>query len=245
MAQVAAIVDALKAVLKAHKFKYRDVAATLALSEASVKRLFRTCDFDLAQLEKICHMMGMEISDLVQMMTEQQVEIQELTEQQEQEIASDVALLMITVCVLNRWSMDDILSFYRFTEAECIQRLAHLDRLRIIELLPKNRIKLLVAPNFSWRKGGPIQAFFLQAIEKELFQARFDRENHKLLVLNGMLSENSNREFQRKMDKLAREFDQLNNTDAGLPLGKRFGNTVVLAMRDWHYDIFKSLRRGE
>ena len=245
MAEVAAIVDALKSVLKAHKLRYRDVAVALELSEASVKRLFRTCDFDLAQLEKICHMMGMEISDLIQMMTEQQVEIQELTEQQEQEIAGDLALLMITVCVLNRWSLEDILGFYRFTEAECIQRLAHLDRLRIIELLPKNRIKLLVAPNFSWRRGGPIQTFFLQAIEKELFRARFEQENHKLLVLNGMLSDNSNREFQRKMDRLAREFDQLNNTDAGLALDKRHGATVVLALRDWHYDIFKSLRRGD
>ncbi|TQV75992.1 XRE family transcriptional regulator [Exilibacterium tricleocarpae] len=243
MAQVAAIVDALKSVLKAHKLKYRDVAVTLELSEASVKRLFRTCDFDLAQLEKICHMMEIEISDLIQMMAEQQAEIQELTEQQEQEIAGDLALLMITVCVLNRWSLEDILSFYRFSETECIQRLAHLDRLRIIELLPKNRIKLLVAPNFSWRKGGPIQTFFLQTIEKELFRARFDKENHKLLVLNGMLSDNANREFQGKMDRLAREFDRLNDTDAGLALGKRHGTTVVLAMRDWQYDIFKPLRR--
>ena len=52
MAQVAAIVDALKSSLKAHKLKYRDVAIALDLSEASVKRHFRTCDFDLEQLDR-------------------------------------------------------------------------------------------------------------------------------------------------------------------------------------------------
>lgn len=243
MAQVEAIVDALKATLKAHKFKYRDVAPALGLSEASVKRLFRTRAFDLQQLDSICQLMEMEISDLVQTMTEQQVTIQELTREQEEEIASDPVMLMITVCVLNRWTFTEITEFYKISEAECIQKLARLDRLRIIELLPKNRIKLLVSPNFNWRKQGPIESFFHKTIKDELFSARFDRPDNKLTVLNGMLSEHSNHEFQRKLDKLAREFDLLNNTDAGLDIGKRHGTTVVLAMRDWHYRAFESLRR--
>lgn len=243
MAQVEAIVDALKVTLKAHKLKYRDVAEVLGLSEASVKRLFSTRAFDLQQLELMCQMMGMEISDLVQTMTERQVTIQELSREQEEEIASDPVMLMITVCVLNRWSFDEITSFYQISDAECIQKLARLDRLRIIELLPKNRIKLLVAPNFSWRKQGPIERFFHNTIKSELFSAAFDQSQNKLLVLNGMLSEHSNHEFQRKLEKLAREFDLLNNTDAGLSIGQRHGTTVVLAMRDWHYDVFKPLRR--
>lgn len=243
MAQTNAIVETLKVALKAHKLKYRDVAITLGLSEASVKRIFRTRSFNLEQLEKVCAMMAMEISDLVQAMAEQHTDLQELTEVQEQEIAGDPMMLMMTVCVLNRWTLDEIVSYYNFSESQCIQKLAHLDRLRIIELLPKNRIKLLVAPNFDWRKGGPIERFFRQTIEKELFNCAFDQTHQKLTVLNGMLSENSNREFQRKLDKLAREFDQLNNADAGLPVHKRQGVTLVMAMRDWHYDIFEPYRK--
>jgi len=241
MAQVVAIVDTLKSLLKAHKLKYRDVASTLGLSEASVKRLFSTRDFDLVKLDSICGMMNLEISDLLQAMKEKQVRIQQLSEQQEAEIAKDPELLMVTVCVLNRWSMEDMLDYYEFTESQCIQKLAHLDRLKIIELLPKNKIKILVDPNFGWRPNGPIQHFFHRAIEKELFKSPFEKDNHKLLVLNGMLSENSNREFQGKMDRLAREFDQLNNADAGLAIGKRFGVTAVLAIRDWHYEAFAHL----
>jgi hypothetical protein len=43
------------------------------------------------------------------------------------------------------------------------------------------------------------------------------------------------------MDRLAREFDQLNSSDAGLLIGKRFGVTALLAVRDWNYQVFAPL----
>ena len=58
-----------------------------------------------------------------------------------------------------------------------------------------------------------------------------------------MLSPASNLELQRKMERLAREFDQLNQEDAALPLGKKHGCTALFALRDWHYETFASLRR--
>jgi hypothetical protein len=41
------------------------------------------------------------------------------------------------------------------TESQCIQHLAKLEQLRLIELLPKNRIKVLVAYNFNWQGYHP------------------------------------------------------------------------------------------
>lgn len=243
MAQVDTLVETLKSALKSHNLKYRDVAETLQLSEASVKRLFSTRSFSLQQVQQICLMMAMEISDLVQLMTERQARLQQLSEAQEEEIVRDTGFLIITVCVLNRWTLEDMLHHYTFTEHEVVQKLARLDRLKIIELLPKNRIKLLVAPNFSWRKNGPIQKFFLSTIEKELFTAQFDKADHKLVVLNGMLSPQSNGELQKKIERLAREFDQLNNADAGLVLAGRQGYTLVLALRNWQYEQLYKYRR--
>jgi len=69
-----------------------------------------------------------------------------------------------------------------------VQMLAKLDRLRLIELQPNNRIKLLVAPNFAWLPNGPILRVFLKTIQRDFFAARFSQEDHELIVLNGMLS---------------------------------------------------------
>ena len=135
--------------------------------------------------------------------------------------------------------MADILRYYQIRETECIRHLAKLDRLKVIELLPNNRIKLRVATNFSWRENGPIQSFFQKKISQEFFNTRFSRDDECLIVLNGMFSSNSNAELQRKLNRLAREFDLLNNDDAVLDLKERNGATLVLAMRGWQYGLFK------
>ena len=57
--------------------------------------------------------------------------------------------------------------------------------------------------------------------------------------MNGMLSAQSNAEFQRKLKRLAREFDVLNSDDAALDLELRQGTTLVLAMRGWKYGLFQ------
>lgn len=244
MAQTKILIQTLKRCLKAHGKTYADVAEALDLTEASVKRLFSDNSFSLARLDQACQLMGMEISDLVKSMDEQSGKIEQLTEEQEKQISSDLTLLLITVCVLNRWTMKQIIDFYHINELECIRKLAVLDKLKIIDLLPKNRIKLCVAPNFSWLENGPIQRFFQERIASEYFHTRFKRDDECLVVLNGMLSQASNHEFQRKIKRLAREFEELNLEDAGLDFNKRKGTTVVLAMRGWNYGLFRPMIKG-
>ena len=243
MAQTKALIHTLKSCLKAHGKTYADVAQALGLTEASVKRLFSQNSFSLERLEAVCQMMDMQISDLVQQMNEKQFNLEQLTEQQEKVIAEDLLLLLVTVCSLNKWTFDEIVNYYNITEAECIHKLAQLDKLKVIELLPKNKIKLLIAPNFSWRKNGPIQTFFQEKIGQEYFKSSFRREEECLIVLNGMLSKMSSAEFQRKLKRLSKEFDDLNNEDSSYDITQRNGITLVLAMRNWEFGIFKPMRK--
>ena len=244
MGQTRELVSTLKAALKSQGRTYADVARELGLTEASVKRIFSQKNFSLERLDRVCHMLGMEISDLVQLMNERRQQLQQLTWEQEQELTGDITLMLVAVCVLNRWTMEEILDFYHINEHECIRHLAKLDRLKLIELLPKNRIRLLVAPNFSWIENGPIQQFFQKKIGQEFFHTRFNRDDECLVVLNGMLSSQSNAEMQRKLRRLAREFDALNNDDAALELEQRQGATLVLALRDWRFGLFKPIIRN-
>ncbi len=244
MAQSSELIKTLKLALKAHAKTYADVSRELALSEASVKRLFSQKKFSLERLDQICHMLDMEISDLVQLMTEQQHKLQQLTVEQEQEITNDMTLLVVAICALNKWTMGDIVAFYDISEGECFLKLARLDRLKLIDLLPNNRIKVRVAPNFSWRENGPIQAFFQEKLGQGFLSGRFSRDDECLIVLNGMLSPESNAEFQRKLKRLAWEFDLLNSDDSSLKLQQRGGVTVVMAMRGWQYGIFHPLRNA-
>ena len=244
MAQTNLLIDTLKLSLKAHGKTYADVSQHLQLSEASVKRLFSDRSFSLQRLDEICQMMNMEISDLVQQMNEQHtVHTTGLSIEQEKEIANDLGLLAVAVCVLNRWTMQNILDHYQLSETDCIGYLAKLDKLKLIELLPKNRVKLLVSANFKWQENGPIQCFFLDKLQADFFNSKFNKQNEKLIVINGMLVDSSNSVFQRKMDHLAKEFDELNNDDAGLAFEDRKGVSVVMAMRPWTYGLFDVIKK--
>lgn len=241
MAQTKALVNTLKIHLKANGKKYIDVAEILELSEASVKRLFAEGDFSLSRLDKICQMLNMEISDLVNEMNVLCPRLQRISEKQEMELTQDLKLLLVAICVFNGWSTQNIIESYKITEAECIAKLIQLERLNIIELLQGNRVKLLISPNFQWHENGPIQRFFQETIGKEYFNKGFDDDGERLVVLNGMLSSGSYNEFHRKLERLAREFNELNNEDNHLPFEERKAFTVVLAMRQWGYGLFNSM----
>jgi DNA-binding Xre family transcriptional regulator len=181
-----------KQALRGQKKTYADVAKALELSEARVKRLFADKNLSLARLDRVCQLLDMEISDLVQLMNQRKRQITRLSREQEIEIAGDRILLLVTVCALNRWTLKEILAHFKISEFDAIRCLARLDRLKIIDLLPGNRMKLLISPNFTWLENGPIQTLFHAHLQEDFFASRFDRDSERLIVINGMLSHRSN-----------------------------------------------------
>lgn len=243
MNQTAAIIDALKKELKAAGITYAQVAKQLGLSENSIKRLFGEQKLSLNRLEDICEMIGIDISDLMQRMLERRNRLEELSQEQEAELATNTKLLLVTVCVLNRWSFDDIVATYAIEETECIQLLAKLDRLKLIELLPGNRIRLMVARNFRWRQQGPVQAFFHRIVQPDFFNSRFTSAGEKLAFKSGMLSRNANAIMMQKIEQLIHQFDDLHEQDSHLPIDQRFGTGIVVALRAWEFSAFRDFRR--
>lgn len=239
MSQTKHLIDTLKRQIKAQGKTYRDVANTLKLSEASIKRLFKEGDISLPRLETICNNIGLDFFELAQMSLQKQQQLTQLTQEQEQTIAEDLLLFLVTVCVINGYRFEDILKQYQISETQLIQKLAALDRLKIIELLPCNRIKLLIAPNFHWLAKGPIQTFFHNHIKNEFFQSSFDQSDEKLIVINRLVSASNHQKLQKRMQKLADDFIQLSREDSPLPLSERRGSTLVIATRQWTSSIFK------
>ncbi len=243
--QTALLIQTLKQCLKAQGRTYADVAQTLSLSEASVKRMFSEQQFSLQRLDRVCQMLGMEISDLVKQMDASQEKVEQLTHSQETEIVQDMALTLVTVCVFNHWTIEDITQYFALSQEECVGKLLKLDKIGIIQLLPYNKVKLLVSPNFSWIEDGPFERFFREHVGQEYFNSNFQGEHRCLRVLNGTVSDASAAEFQRKLLRLANEFREVVRENSSLPLEKRNGITLVLAMRNWDFGLFHHLIRPE
>lgn len=242
MAQTTALIDALKRVLREQGITYADVAGQLKLSLPSVKRLFADKQFSLRRLDQVCELAGIEISDLARRV-QQDKEISHLEWEQEQQLVSDPKLMIVAVSALNRWTFAEILNAYELTEAELIQRLAQLDRMKLLELLPGNRLRPLVSPDFQWHRNGPIQQYFEAQVQTDFFNCAFTRPGEIRLFVTGMLSRQANAQMQQKLQRLGQDFRNLHEEDKGLPLAERFGTSLVLAMRPWETEIFRKLRR--
>lgn len=244
MSQIAGLLATLKRELKSQGITYADVAVQLGLSESSVKRMFSEAKLSLERLESLCQVVGMELSDLVQRMTDERKRLEMLTEEQEREVAEDPRLLLVAVCALNRWTFEEIIATYALDEHECIRHLAKLDRLKLLELLPLNRFRLTVANDFRWIPDGPILRFFQREVEPGFMQSAFTGPGERLVFRSGMLSRGSNATFLKKIDRLAAEFKELHDDDAGLSLEERFGTSLLVALRPWELSHFRALRRS-
>ncbi len=245
MPQTASVIKTLKSALRSQGKTYMDVAEALNLSEPSIKRMFAEEHITLKRLDKICEMLDMEISELMLMMENSDDLISQLTEKQEQDIVSDIKLFLVAVCCLNRWSFNEICNTYDISEKSLKQYLKRLENLKILKLQSGNRIKVLVSRNFSWLSDGPIQRFFNQKIQNEFFDSKFDHQCEKLNVITGMISVSSNAMLQKRIERLANEFSDLEKEDAKLPIGKREGTTLVVAIRPWELKSFEDMRRQD
>jgi transcriptional regulator with XRE-family HTH domain len=243
MPQSQALSTTLKKSLKSQGLTYRDVAGALELSEASVKRLFAEQSFSLQRLEQVCQLAGLEISDLVKQMESGRQVLDELSESQEQELVSDIRLLLVAFLVINGWTFDEILRHYRISETEAIRYLARLDRIKLIDLLPNNRIKLRISANFAWRRNGPIQQFFTSNLQEDFLKSRFDEHNESFQFLSGMFTRISADQVRLRLQQLAMEFHQYNQQDRNKSIEERDGYSLLMAFRPWRPDVFVRLRR--
>ena len=243
MAQTKLIVETLKQELRKQGVTYRQVAKALDLSEASIKRLFAESSFSLARLEQICELLHLEIADLIHQM-EKNIELtHQLTLEQETELASDIKLMLMAHFLMNRLEFSEIIEIYDISETEGIRLLARLDRMKIIELQPGNRVKLMISKNFQLRSGGPIQRFYEKVVQSEFFDSSFVGNGEFRIYVSGMFSRDANSEIIRKVKRLADDAHELREDSESLPLEERFGCSLIMAIRPWEVKVFDSLRR--
>src|SRR5258705_10268689 len=108
-------------------------------------------NLSLARLERICTLMNLEIADLLELARGPGARVTELSEKQERELVGNPKLLLVGMMAVSHWTAAEILETYRFSETELVGLLARLDRLKIIDLLPENRIKVRLPQNFNCR----------------------------------------------------------------------------------------------
>lgn len=243
MNEITSLINTIKKCLKKQGITYRDLAKALNLSEASVKRMFSAERLTLDRLSQISNLLGFTLSELTQEAAHDRQCIKTLTIEQESLLVSDMKLLLTAVCTLNHWKLAEIIETYQMTEAECLQKLLILDRLRILELLPENRIRLIIARDFTWLQDGPISEFFRIHGQPDFLSGSFVKDDSKIFI-HGMLTDSAFSELQPEIDRLRTKFTELHEQGLGTSLKqKKSANLLLGIRRNWEPPAFLNLRR--
>ena len=243
MSTTADLVAALKKELKTAQMTYADLAQQLGMAESSVKRMLAKGDMPLSRIDAICRALALDFADLARRVADEQPLLKELTQEQEKAVVADKKLLLMAICVLSQWTLEQITASYRLTEAEGIQYLAQLDRIGIIELRPLNRYRLKLAKTFRWRAHGPVMHYFREHALLDYFAGSFDGPGEGVLLVHGAISRSLAPAFMERMQRVAHDFAQQHLADQKLPQSEREGYTLLLALRSWEFEAFAGMRR--
>lgn len=243
MSTTADLVSALKKELKAAQMTYADLAQAIGMAESSVKRMLAKGDMPLSRIDAICRALGLDFADLARRVADSQPLLQELSAEQERAVVADKKLLLMAICVLSQWTLEQVLATYRLTEAEGVKYLAQLDRIGIIELRPLNRYRLKLAKTFRWRPHGPVMDYFREHALLDYFAGGFDGPGEGVLLVHGSIGRSLAPAFMERMQRVAQDFAQQHLADQRQPEAQREGYTLLLAMRSWEFEAFTGMRR--
>jgi hypothetical protein len=236
-------VDALKRSVRARGLTYAELARRLRLSEASVKRMFSRGTFTLARIEEVLAAANLDLYDVARLTRGKGNGAAELTHEQEAGLAGDERLLAVFWLLLNGWSFEEIVGAFSITRTELTIAFARLEKLKFIEWGPRERARLLVPRDFSWRPGGPAKKAYARRAMAEFLHARFDTPLELIRFEPRELSPESAAAIKAKLEKLLAEFSELAEADSALPSARRIPVALLVACRPWEFSPVSALKR--
>lgn len=231
--QTAGLVEVLKKLLKARGATYRDLAKSLGLSEPSVKRLFAERTFTLQRLEQVCAFLEVDFFEVAKLSRGAAVAVERMTVAQEEALAADPRLLGLFYLAFNDWQLADILERYQLSRPEALKLLLKLDRLGLVDVLPGDALRLRVPKTVRLRPDGPIRRAHGKSVVSSFLQADFAESGGRFRFEFRELSRASFELLQRRLDRIAAEFNELAELDSYLPSDQRTTIGMALGIRPW------------
>ncbi|MDT7837734.1 helix-turn-helix domain-containing protein [Aquabacterium sp. OR-4] len=243
MSTTQALVEQLKGQLKAAGITYARLAGELGLAESSIKRMFSRGEMTLARVDEVCRVLKIDFAELARGVADAQPLLRELTQEQERAVVADRQLLLVAICCMSQWTVEQMLASYRLKEPAVVRALSQLDRLGIIELRPMNRYRLKVAKTFRWRPHGPVMNFFREHALTDYFSGGFDGEGELLMLVHGEIGRSLAALFNERLQRLAQDFAQQHLADQRLPDDQKRPYTLVIGMRSWLFAAFRDFEK--
>lgn len=246
MTQKFVILQTLKKLLSESNLTYSKLGKLLKLSEPTVKRILNgKTTLGIERLEEILKILGVDFLQFAQLIAmDTDAELKQLTLSQERILSNNEKLLAFFYLLLRGYSIKQISQRYHFSEKEAFTMALSLEKAKLIEVHPNNRIKILVSRFVQWRTGGPLELKFRTANQAHFINNAFTGPNEIFRFISVLLPEKSISEFNERFLRL---FDEIRENsslrEARNPTSNR-PYTLLLAGREYIPEFIKKYSKG-
>jgi len=149
--QVATLIEALKQLCRSRGLRYRDIGAQLGVTERTVKRWFAGNGLTLQIAEDLCNVLDVTFIELCEVAkADLDMRPTKLGREQARQLFTDLQLGLVFILLTRGWSAEEIKRECRIPEALIVEHLVKLEKLKLVELLPGNKVRLLFSRNIRW-----------------------------------------------------------------------------------------------
>lgn len=245
MSQVEQFLESFKRTLKAKKIVYKDLAKILKLSESSIKRLLSDKTLSLERIEEICRACDVSFAEICEnAQFDSSPPVQFLSHEQEKILAANPRLLHYFILLNDRITPQKIEKDFEISNIESKKFLFQLDKLGIIELYPKDRIKLKgPAEGYRFRKNGAVGKILFNQTKNDYLNYDFDKDYDFIRFTLIHTPKKVLPRLKKKIEKMILEIqDELRFTDEG-QTGEMIDLGMLTAFRPWRYNTVDVLKK--
>lgn len=219
------------------------MAEALGVSESSVKRLLGSKKIGLDRIEKICEATGISFSEVCKLAEWQDEDpFLTLTFEQEKTLSESPRLLHYFTLLTDGYKPQQIEKEFQISPAESKKFLFTLDKCNLIELHPKDKVKLIKNGLFRFRREGPVGKMVFQQLKEGYLYSDFKAADEFLRFGMRRLSGAALGKLKLKIEKIFLELEEEAHYEMQIESNeKEYG--VLFAFRPWHYSIMNVLKK--
>lgn len=200
-------IQALKRVLKERKITYRQLGSEIGMTESGIKKIFAAKDGSFQRLVEICRVVGVSIVEIID-----DGKIKSVTYSNEQQAAflKDPDLFFLYWClVYERRTFENAKEALGLSEERAFKLARTLDVLKLIRLLPENKIRIPSIKAIRWEGDGEFTQKIYRSWSKNLinsFTKPVSSENEFFQVRYMQMKKSTYQEFLSALKALEEEF---------------------------------------
>lgn len=242
--QSKALKDILKQQIRIRGMRYQDIADHLGVSVMTIKRYLNSERVPIEALEDIASCVGLSLIELAEFAKASDGrQTLDLELQQESALAASYELALVRLLLYNGLTVEEIMAEYGVDEPTLLGILTRLDRLKLIELLPGNRVRIRGSRHIEWRPGGPMRRMIELDIRENFVKMDFASTENFYGYETARLSQSSVLQIEEHMRQLVRTIRILQKIDQGIPNEQKRWHTLLVAQRETNWGF--PLRDGE